>query len=150
MATMIDEVTDIKEAMAIEAEQPPGIYEIRLSIITPLTQGELDDFHQLLLDHGVDIRGCLQQRLRGLYQIRIKYAKHPPTESIAWVQAVLALIPLAIIGTLVGIGIFKIGDLSKALMPILLVGGGLAIAILALARGPAEKVAQAYMGSRYG
>jgi len=148
MSTLITETSDIQLATEQERALPPGLYEVRLHIIAPISQQELNDLHDYFLDHGVDVKGCLQQRLKGLYQVRIQYEKHPPTEGIAWVQALLAIIPLAIIGSLVGIGIFKVEDLSKAIMPILLVSGGIVIAALALIRKPVERVTEAYLSKR--
>jgi len=144
MSTLIEETTDIKQAIRTENSLPPGLYEARLSIISPLTQEELNDFHDYLLDNGVDVKGCIQQRLKGLYQLRVQYRKPAPTEGIAWAQALIAIIPLAIIATMVGIGIFKLESISKALMPILLVGGGIMVVSLALMRKPIERVTEAY------
>lgn len=142
MGSLIAETTDIQLAIEKEQALPPGLYEVRLHIITPLSQQELNDLHDYFLDHGVDVKGCLQQRLKGLYQVVIQYEKHPPTEGIAWAAALIAILPVILITSLIGIGLFKIESLSKAIMPILLVCGGFVVVALALARKPLERFAE--------
>ena len=111
MAQLIYESTDLGQAAQIERDLSPGTYEARLSILSPISQEDLDAFHQSLLDSGVDVVGFIQERAKGLWQIAVKYKIHEPAESIAFAQLLIPLIPTAIVGILVGIALFKIRDI---------------------------------------
>jgi len=141
MANLLGETTDVSEAMAIERDAPPGLLEVRLNLLSPISQEELNGLHNYFLDSGVDVKGCLQQRVRGLYQISIKYQKHAPSGSIAQWSLLIPLIPTALIGVLVAIGIFKIESIMKSILPIVLAVGGFTIISLAIVRKPLEAAA---------
>ena len=55
-----------------------------------------------------------------------------------WQVLIPLLTPLATIG-IIAYGITKVGDISKAIMPILLVAGGIMVVSIALLRRPAER-----------
>lgn len=137
MATLLGETTSIEEAKLIEEAAPPGPLEVRLSIISPLTQEELNGLHTQLEESGIDLIGCVQQRIKGLWQISIKYRKPAPATNIAQAGLLLiTMIPTALVAILVGIGIFKIEEISKALVPLLLIIGATGVAVAALATRP--------------
>lgn len=121
MATLLIETTDIQQAMEAERQASPGLLEARLNLLSPIPQEELNTFHTYLLDSGVDVRGCLQQRIKGLWQISVKYQKHAPSEHVAQFQLLIPLIPIALISILVGIALFKIQQII-ALVGVVLVG----------------------------
>ena len=143
--TLLLETVNIQEAIAEEQSLPPGLYEVRLSIISPLSQEELDDLHAYFLDRGVDIKGCLQQRIKGLYQIRIKYQKHPLSEGIAQASLLIPLIPVFLLAVLVGIGIFKASEIIGALTPIIFGIIGFGVVALVIVRKPLERAAKKYV-----
>lgn len=137
MATLLAETTDIQVAAEEEQRLPPGVYEVRLSLLSPVSQEQLDDLHAYLLEQGVDIKGFLQQRVKGLYQIRIKYQKHAPSEAIAqWALALIPMIPTFLIASLVGIGIFRVESIMRNILPIVLAVGGFTIITVAMIRKP--------------
>jgi hypothetical protein len=57
------------------------------------------------------------------------------TTGFAWAALIPVIVPLATIG-IIAYGITQIGDISKAIIPILLIVGGIAIAGIALLRQP--------------
>jgi len=142
------ETTDIQAAIAEEQTLPPGLYEVRLSLISPISQQQLDDLHAHFLECGIDIQGCLQQRVKGLYEIRIKYKKHAPSGAIAQWQLLIPVIPVFLIATLVGIGIFRIEEVGKAILPILLAVGGFVVITVAMIRKPLAEAGVKYVERR--
>lgn len=143
MAKLLLETTDINEAVAFEQSMAPGAYEIRLNLTSPITQEMLDGLHDHLLQSGVDVLGNIAHGPKGLWQVRIKYNKHPPSEHVAQWQLVIPLIVPAIVAIMIGIGIFKIEAIANAIMPLLVVTGIVTIVGLALLRKPLEQVAPA-------
>ena len=126
MATLVGEAVDVGQAAQIESSLPPGTYEARLSLTSPLSQEELDMVHQQLLDAGVDIQGFVQQRVRGLWQLSIKYRIHPVTQTISQAALLIPMIPTVVIAVLVGIALFKIQELTILLVvagAVVIVGG---------------------------
>jgi hypothetical protein len=143
MATLLLETTDTAEAAAFEQSLPPGLYEIRLNLASPISQDDLNELHEYFLNSGVDVKGLMHFGPKGLWQVRVKYEKHPPSEHVAQWQLIIPLIPVIVVAVLVGIGIFKLEYIANAIMPILIVAGVVTIVGLALTRKALEQAAPA-------
>lgn len=148
MSTLLLETTDIGEAEAKEQSLDPGTYEVRLNLLSPVSKETLNEVHAHLLNSGVDVRGFVHQGIKGLYQVRIKFKKHAMSEGIAQSALLIPLIPAILIISLVGIGIFKIAEITKAITPILAGAAAFALATLFIIRKPMGKVATAYVAKR--
>lgn len=151
MAKLIAGTTDIQDAIAYEQNLSPGIYDVRLTLTSPLSQGELNDLHEHFLSSGVDVSTITQRRKGNKYQIAIRYSKYPSTDAISafpFVGVIAALPPLLIVVTVM-IGIFKIEEISRNLMPILLAIGGFTIITVAMIRKPLGVAAERYMEKRF-
>ncbi len=148
MATLLAELNTIEEAAKFELALPPGIYEYRLTVMKILSVEELNNLQADLTSKGYQLVSPISATERLPSEISIKYVKTEHFEGIGqWQIALIGIIPTAIIAALIGIGVFKIEDLTKNLMPIILISLGAIVAIAALLRKPAEKVAVAYLGS---
>ena len=127
------QTTDIEAAIAKENSLPPGLYEIRIYTVSPMGQDSLNQLHNHLLDQGVDVRGLLEQTDEGLWQVRIRYCRHSSSGKIAF--AGLAVIPLVVplaIVALIGVGIFKIESVARAVTPLVIGIGAIGIALIYL------------------
>lgn len=62
--------------------------------------------------------------------------------------ALIGVLPLAIVGGLITFGITRLPQITSALLPIILAGGGVAVMIAGLLARPAERVAAAYVTAR--
>lgn len=147
MTTLLAESTDIDALAAEEAALPPGIYEVRFYLTEPIADDELQGIYDHLYYNDVDVLSVRQRKARGLPYVAVKYRRNPSPENIAFAlpTAVIPLIAFGFIITLIGIGIFKLEDITRNLMPIVLAIGGFTVLGLALARRPA----MAYMERRY-
>lgn len=144
MGLQLAETTDVERAIAEEQSLPPGVYEVRFHIIAPISQEELNELHEHLLTQGVDVVGSIVQDVKGLWYVSVKYRKHPPAENIAFAPLLIPLIPTFLVAVLVGIGIFRLSDITQNLTKLLVVGGIIGITTLVILRRPAERVAEAY------
>lgn len=119
------------EAAAFEASLPPGGYEIQVFLDEPLTGQEIVQLKEELAFNGVDVRQ-IHQSGNTLY---VRYIRSETNGRIAFA------IP-AMIGLLAALGvgawaIFKWEEITSGLAKLLLIGGGVVIIALALARKPA-------------
>lgn len=137
MATLVVETTDVKEAIAQEEALPPGNYGVTLDLISALSQDQLDDLYGHLVNSGVHLLGPIEQRLKGLWRVTIKYRKHPAGSNIGVAWGVVPLLPTFLVAALVGLGIFTLPEIARSFTPIILGLGALTVASL-------------YIVSRYG
>ena len=141
MSTLVSEGTSIERAIAAEENASPGLYEIRFYLTEPISQGDIASMRESLLGHGVNLKGIRQRKSGGLWYVGVKYVKEPVPEGIAFLPvAIIPLIAFGFISVLVGIGIFKIEDISK----LIILGGGFAVILVALLRKPIESAAAGY------
>jgi len=142
MPELIAETVDVKQAAADEAALPPGLYEIRFYLDSPVTPGDVKDTRDYLVSQGVDVKQVRQSKSNGLWYLAVKYRKHAPTESVAFLpMAVIPLIGFAFVGLLIGIGVFKIEELANNIGKLMLIGLSGAIVIVALMRKPLAEAA---------
>ena len=150
MAVLLVETVDIDTAIAEEQSAPPGLYEVRLYRPEPISEETKQDIFDSLYYQGVDIKGVYQKKTKGLWYVGIRYRKHAPTESIAFAWALLIpLIPTILVASLIGIGLFKIEEITRAIIPILLAVGGFTVIALALIRKPLGVAAERYAERRF-
>lgn len=116
---------DVQEAIDVETGLPAGDYLITVTTEEPLSQSDLDLLQGMLEGKGIMLLAPVSQIGNVL---SFKYAR--PEESIGFVWAALIplIVPILTIGA-VTFGIIKLEDITKSLMPIILVAGGLAIVI---------------------
>jgi len=98
------------------------------------TNEELDCMHLGMVAEGCHVSRPTTRLIKGIPTTKFVLRKGSP----AWALIIPLLIPLFTIG-LIAFGITKIGDISKAIMPIILVCGGLVIVIAVTMRKPVEK-----------
>ena len=140
MPVLLAETFDISQALAKEQGLAPGVYEVRLNLVSPITQEQLNELHDGLLAQGVQVLGRIEQRVKGLHQVSIKFRKPAPTGSISVAPALVALLPTFIVALLIGIGIFKIADITR----LALILGGFTVLILFMVRKPLGVAAESY------
>ena len=149
MAKLIAETADIQDAIAYEQNLSPGIYDVRLTLTSPLSQEELNDLHEHFLSSGVDVSTITQRRKGNNYQIAIRYSKYPSDAIASPLVALIPVIPVAIIALTVTIGIFRIEEISRALLPILLATGGFIVITVAMIRKPLAEAGARYIEKRF-
>jgi hypothetical protein len=117
--------TDIGEAEQFEAGLGPGDYFVGVDLAAPLSVS-VNDISDYLVERGIDLRRI---KLVGS-QLQIYYHKPAPEEGVgfAWAALIPLIAPLVITGAVV-FGILKIGDITKALVPLILVTGGVVILV---------------------
>ncbi len=149
MEQAIMDTANVEQAIKEESSLGPGTYDIRFYLADPVGGDELKSIASHLSAEGVDVISVSQKKVGGLWTLSVKYRK--PAESEAISALPLAIIPLIAFGfivVLVGIGIFKIDQITNNIGKILLVTfGGLTLFALAM-RKPIETVATAYAGRR--
>lgn len=130
------ETYDVNEATAFEQSLPPGDYCIRLTIAEPLSRADVRAIKDYLAQNGAVLLGV---KLQGS-DLYVSYRRPDVGVGFAWV-ALIPLLTALIIPLTVVFGIFKIEDISKALIPLILVVGG--VVILILAAGGREPITEA-------
>lgn len=105
-----------------------------------LTQEEIDRFSADLLSAGFHSSPVVQEKCDNFSSVSFVLAKGSPE----W-QLLVPMIPTILIVGLIAFGIIKIETITKAILPVILVAGGLTIIALALIRQPATK----YIESKY-
>lgn len=143
MTAILVETANIREAQVAEAAAPPGRYEVMLSDFNPYSQADLAAIRDYFVTNGVEVTG-IRQELKGLYQLRIQYVKHAPSEGISQGALLIPLIPPILLATLVGITIFRLEAVSASVTKVLVVAGAIAITLALILRQPAKEVAIAY------
>ena len=150
MAKLILETADIQDAIAYEQNLSPGVYEVRLTMTSPLSQEELNGLHDHFLSSGIMVSTITQIRKGNKYQVAIRYTKHPPSGAIASpLVTLIPVIPVALITLTVIIGIFRVEQISRALVPILLATGGFIIITVAMIRKPLAQAGARYVEKRF-
>lgn len=146
MDTQVIETVDIDKATKTEQEAPPGLLEIRFYTVTPLDDEDAKNVYDYLLSTGADVRRVYVHSGSGLPYLGVVYNKLPPTEGIAFLP--LAVVPLVAFGlttALVGIGIFKLEDITRSLTKLLLITFGGFIALALITRKPMEAASRKYL-----
>lgn len=133
----------VDQATNVEAQNPPGGYTVRLWLDHEPTQDEVHDIFNYLDWNGIEIHEVRSGVDGNAPYIDINYVKTAPTPGISFLP--LALIPLIGFGLvigLIGIGIFKWHSIVNETVKLVLVVGGVGIALAILLRKPIEKVAE--------
>jgi hypothetical protein len=119
--------TDTAEATAFERSLPPGDYEIWVKLAAPM-EITVDELRDYLARSGVELYSV---NLKGDI-LQIRYHRPGIVYVGQWEAVIPLILPVVIIGAVV-FGIFKLGDISQALIPLILVTGGVLIVIIAAA-----------------
>lgn len=144
MTALLVETANVQEAAAAEAAAPPGLYEVVLTDIQPFTQADVAALRDYFVANGVDVK-AVRYQVRGLHQLRIQYVHHAPADSISQGALLIPLIPMMLLATLVGIAIFRIEAVTTSVAKVVLVAGGIAIALALILRQPTREVATEYV-----
>lgn len=149
MATLLIDTTSVNEAIAEESALPPGIYEVRFYSPNPVSRDVQHDIFDHLYNSGVDVRGVYQMKSDGLWYVGVVYQKPAPSEAVAALPvAVIPLIAFGFIAALIGVGIFRVENIAKALGQLALILLGGTIVLVALLRKPIERVTEVYARGR--
>jgi hypothetical protein len=132
--------TDVNSAVMAEEALSPGQYDIRFYLERPLTAPELNNLKQSL----GGVADVYQGQENGRWYLSARITRHPISggAKAQWQLIIPLVIPLLTIG-LIGIGIFKLSDITNNIGKILLIGGGIAIVLVALLRKPIEHMTEA-------
>jgi len=141
--------TNVSEAAAVEQSLGPGVYDIRLELTEKASPEDLVSIVEHLSANGIDVVSVNQWEDSGVWVVSIKYRKAEPSEVIGFLPlAVIPLIAFGFVAVLVGVGIYKIEDISNNIGKLLLITlGGVAVIAFAL-RKPIETVGTAYVKGR--
>jgi hypothetical protein len=104
------------------------------------TADELVNFHIGLLEAGFHTSTPTAEIISGIPTTTLVLQKGSPI----W-MALIGVLPLAIIGGLITFGITRLEAITKALIPILLIGFGGIVLLAGILARPAERVAAAYL-----
>lgn len=149
MATTVIDNADLNTATGVEQNLPAGFYDVKFYVTDFLSSAEINDLKATLENQGVDSKEIYiyQGVYKGKKYVGVQYQRIAETEGISQLGiAIVGLIGAALIPTLIGIGIFKIGSITKNILEILLVGGGVAIVLVALLRKPIGRVISKKLG----
>jgi hypothetical protein len=150
MSTLVGEARSLNEAANIEASLPPGNHEIRVYTTQRQDAATMAELRGVLAENGARVSSIGQGREGNLYYVSVKYNKPAPSATISALPlAIIPLIGLVAILGMVGVGIFKISDITDNLAKLLLIGGGITIMVVALLRKPIEQ-ATSIAVKRYG
>ncbi len=137
MATLTAETVDVEKAIKLEEEQAPGLIEVRFYTSTPLTVEDAQSIFDHLAAQSVDVRKVYIHDDTGLPYLGVVYYKQPPVSGIGFLPlAVIPLIAFGLVAVLVGIGIFRLGDIVNNLGKLLLIVGGFTVVGIYLWKRP--------------
>lgn len=115
--------------------------KLQIVSIEPPTKQELEEAYENLILAGFHISHPVVKVENGIPLTEIVLRKGSPVWAL-----LIPLIPTIMVGGLIAFGIVKIEAITKAIMPILLIGGGLLIGALALLTRPSvTRVAEKYV-----
>jgi len=150
MGTQLLETLDIDQAVEAETSAPPGLIEVRFYTTEALSREDAQNIFDHLLANGVDVKKVYIKSKPGLPFLGVIYNKPAPEANIAFALplAVIPLIAFGMIAALIGIGVWKIEDITNNMVKILLVVFGGTILLAAIARKPLEAAATRYIERR--
>jgi hypothetical protein len=119
--------TDVAKAAEFERSLPPGDYEVQVQLLEPMAI-TLDQLRDYLASMGIELYSV---NLKGNI-LDIRYHKAEAEAIGQWQLIITLIVPLVVTGAVI-FGIFKLGDITSAIIPILLVAGGLVVVIIAAA-----------------
>jgi len=129
--------TDVTQASVFEQSLLQGDYSILISLAGPLEVSP-DDIKDYLINGGIQVYSVT---LTGNV-LQVNYHKPAWDEGIGqWQLIIPLLVPLVVVGAVV-FGIFKIEDITKALVPLILVLGGVIVLVLAVGKEPITALAK--------
>lgn len=132
--------TDVERAEQAEKEAPMGMLEVRFYTDSVLAPAEMQQIFSRLDESGVDLRSVHQGVEDGFPYVGVVYNREAPLGAVAALPlAIIPLIAFGMIAALVGIGIFKLEDITSSIAKLLLIVFGGTIVIAALARKPVER-----------
>ncbi len=139
MGAILNQSADIQQASQVEASLPPGTYDIRFYASQPQGQAGIQNIYDHLAAQGVQVHSVTEKQSGGYYITDVVYTKPAPSEAISALPvAIIPLIGLGLILALVGVGIFRLEDITNNLAKLLLILLGGTIVIVALLRKPIE------------
>lgn len=149
MSSLLMESVKLEEAAAAEEAAPSGLLDIRFYTTEIPTREDAQRVFDLLWENGVDVKSVSTKQGTGLPYLSVVYNKPAVSEAVSALPlAIIPLIGLGLILSLVGIGIFKIEDITNNVAKILLILLGGTIVIVALSRKPLEAAATRYIQAK--
>lgn len=138
-----EELLDLSTAINLENGLPPGIWEVRFYITRQLTAEEINYIKATLADEGVVVKSVSQGVSQGTNYLSITYERRTAAAGISFLPlAVIPLIGFALVAVLVGVGIFKIGDILTSATKLIAITGGIVLVAIIILRKPIEKFAE--------
>lgn len=127
--TVLYSTPDIEDARQFEGSLPPGDYFVTATLAAPLTCSA-EDIRDRLEEGGIIVR---RVQVVG-DKLQVFYHRPSVEEGVGfpWALVVPLVVPLATVA-LITFGIIKIEDISKALVPLIAVTGGIIILLFSLA-----------------
>ncbi len=142
--TAIMDTLNVSEAIEYEKALPVGSYEIRFYLTEPISDRDKQSIKAHLAQNGIPSQ-ISQKKSNGLWYVAVQYRKPEPSAAIGFLPlAVIPLIAFGFVAVLVGIGIFKMQDITNNIGKILLIVFGGTIVLAALMRKSVEKGVEAY------
>ena len=158
MATLLTDTTNIEQAIAAEKAAPAGLLEIRFWSPNPVGSERLQDIFDTLYNAGISVKSVYDQKSDGLWYVSVRYFKPAISQPIgiepvkmfgALPLAVIPLIAFSMIVALIGIGVYKIEEITNNIAKLLLIVFGATVVVAALMRKPIETAATRYVERKF-
>lgn len=133
------ETYDLNEAIEFERSLGAGTYAVSFQTDIPLSGETMDEIADTLTGYNISWQEVSQTGTTP-NTVTIKYTR-TDNEGVgfAWAAVLPLIVPLATIGAVI-FGIIKIEDISKSLVPLILILGGVGIILGYIFKEPAGEV----------
>lgn len=119
--------TDTVDASLFEQSLPPGDYVVTFTLAEP-SDYTVEQIRDVLVRSGIQLYSVT---LKGNV-LQVKYHKAEIVYVSQWQLIIPLIVPLITVGAVV-FGILKINDITNAIIPLVLVVGGMAILVIVAA-----------------
>jgi hypothetical protein len=138
-----EELLDLPTAINLENDLPPGIWDVKFYTTRPFTAEEINEIKATLADEGVEVKNISQGVFQGTDYLSVIYERRAAAPGISFLPAaIIPLIGFGLVSVLVGIGIFKVGDILASAAKLIAITGGIVLVAIVLLRKPIEKFAE--------
>ena len=143
MATLVSDTVDVESAIAAEQVAPHGLIEVRFYTTSASPPSQAQVVFDKLWSNGIDVRKVSIVQRGGLPYLSVIYNRPAPVQGRISVLplAIIPLVAFGMIAGLVGIGIFKISDLTSNIAKLMLIAFGGTILLAVVLRKPLETAA---------
>ena len=144
MATLVSEAVDVESAIAAEMAAPSGLVEVRFYTASAPPPEQAQEVFDKLWANGIDVRKVSINQRTGLPYLSVIYNRPqmPVSNRVAVLPlAIIPLVAFGMIAALVGIGIFKISDITSNIAKLMLIAFGGTILLAAVLKKPLEAAA---------